>query len=283
MKLLNAEKTELAVLDEGTTKVVYYGKDPALIYFEMKEDHGKLTEGKCTIKKIEALDGYIKTDAGSEVKIEGTLLEKINILETVLGCKLGYSDGIVLPELPLPNKTIKFYSEKDTDDAETIKITVTVDSESKVFEFTRGPNAVTVKDVLAKLTAPEGKEIIGVVEDGKDATEENALGLEDKLLEDQALTAVIVSPVTVKVKKATTEEDTDEVTVQVPYKATVDDALKAIAEDETVKGWIEAVKDTYTFKDIVRADGTTIGTKAKKAAASTLTEVKLTWTAVAAE
>ena len=61
MKLLDANKSEVAFLDEGTTKVTYYGKDPALIYFTgSTENSGPDT---CTVTKIASLDGYIETDA----------------------------------------------------------------------------------------------------------------------------------------------------------------------------------------------------------------------------
>ncbi len=111
MKLLDSNKSEVAFLDEGTTKVVYYGKDPALIYFTgATKDSGP---NMCTVTKIASLTGFIETDAKTLVKIEGTLEEKISILETLLGCKIGYTDPAGINKNLLPGKTVKFYKSVD--------------------------------------------------------------------------------------------------------------------------------------------------------------------------
>jgi hypothetical protein len=107
----------------------------------------------CTVKKIESIVGFIETDAKNLIKIEGTLEEKISIFETLLGCKIGYVDPINGTN-QLPGKTVKFYKSVDADDAGTITIKVVINKDeenAKTLEFTRGPNAVTVKDVLKKL------------------------------------------------------------------------------------------------------------------------------------
>lgn len=279
MKLLDSEQNELAVLDEGTTKIAYYGKDPALIYFVgTGKDHGKPETVSCTVKKIEALEGFIETDAGNKVKIVGTLCEKINILETVLGTKLGYVAAGTIGSNPMPQKTVKFYHDNDEDDGNVITVNVTIGEEDPLeFKFTRGPNAVTVEDILAKLTAPEGKVIVGLVAEGVEAEEANALGKTDKILEDQNLTAVVADVLTLKVKRALNENDEEAVNVVVGYEDTVGDALNKVSTNETILGWINDAAETATFVAVVRDDGTTIGTKAMKASASTIDTVKLSW------
>ena len=186
MKLLNTDKSEVAFLDEGTTKVVYYGKDPALIYFTgATKDSGP---NMCTVKKIESIVGFIETDAKNLVKIEGTLEEKISIFETLLGCKIGYVDPIGSKNL-LPSKTVKYYKSVDADDAGTITIKVIINNdEEKTLEFTRGPNAVTVKDVLKKLKNELGdnKPTVYIKGEGEEA-EDTILTKADKLLEDQTI------------------------------------------------------------------------------------------------
>ena len=188
MKLLDANKAEVAFLDEGTTKLVYYGKDPALVYFTgATKDAGPNT---CVVTKVASLTGYIETDAKNLVKIEGALEEKIAILETVLGCKIGYVDPINGTN-QLPGKTVKFYKSVDTDDAGTITIKVVIDKDeehAKTLEFTRGPNAVTVKDVLKKLKSVLGnnKPTVYLKGDGEEA-DDIILSKSDKLLEDQTI------------------------------------------------------------------------------------------------
>ncbi len=182
MKLLKENKSEVAFLDEGTTKLTYYGKFPVMIYY------GTNTT---TIVKIESLTGYIKTDAGTEVKIEGTLEQKINILETVLGRKLGYNDplkidGSVLP-IPTPEKTVEFYESADENDPNVITITVIVDGDTEnplTFNFTRGSNAVTIKNLIKKIKSNLNSttEITSITD-----SDNNDLGLNDKLLEDQTI------------------------------------------------------------------------------------------------
>ena len=187
MKLLNTDKSEVAFLDEGTTKVVYYGKDPALIYFTgATKDSGP---NMCTVKKIESIVGFIETDAKNLVKIEGTLEEKISIFETLLGCKIGYVDPINGAN-QLPGKTVKFYKSVDADDAGTITIKVVINKDeenAKTLEFTRGPNAVTVKDVLKKLKNVLGDNKPTVYIKGDDDADDVILTKADKLLEDQTI------------------------------------------------------------------------------------------------
>lgn len=183
MKLLNANKAEVAFLDEGTTKLVYYGKDPALVYFTgATKDAGPDT---CVVTKVASLTGYIETDAKNLVKIEGTLEEKIAILETVFGCKIGYANHINGAN-QLPEKTVKFYKSVDTSDTGTITIKVLIGDEEKALEFTRGPNAVTVKDLLKKLKTEIGdRKPIVSISAGED--KEVILTKADKLLEDQTV------------------------------------------------------------------------------------------------
>ena len=187
MKLLNANKAEVAFLDEGTTKLVYYGKDPALVYFTgATKDEGPDT---CVVTKVASLAGYIETDAKNLVKIEGTLEEKIAILETVLGCKIGYVDPINGTN-QLPGKTVKFYKSVDTSDTGTITIKVVINEDeenAKTLEFTRGPNAVTVKDVLKKLKNVLGDNKPTVYIKGDDDADDVILTKADKLLEDQTI------------------------------------------------------------------------------------------------
>lgn len=280
MKLLGKDKTELAVLDEGTTKLVNWGKDPVIVYYTYTTDHGKVKSRLCTITKIEAFEGYIVTDAGTEVKIEGTLSEKIELLESLLGTKLGYTSGLN-PENVLPGKTVKVYKDLDKDDSATITITIVYDDEKDPIElkFLRSANAVTVKDIISKVPPVEGYVIVGLVPTGKEATEENVLKLSDKLLEDQSLTVVYGEGIAVKVYRGKGDEDTEFVTVNVPYTATVEDVMNVAMKDETVLSWI-AAEDNYTFDAIYKGDGNVIGVKAKAKSASTIKEsgLKLGWT-----
>jgi hypothetical protein len=280
MKLLGNDKSEIAVLDEGTTKLLYWGKDPVILYYTVETDHGKVTSKLCTVTKIEALKGYILTDAGNEVKIEGTLSEKISILEGLLGTKMGYVDGFN-PTNIVPGKTVSVYKELDKSDSATITITVIYDDEKEplVFKFLRSENAVTVKDIMSKVPPVEGYVTIGLVPTGEEVTEDNVLRSSDKLLEDQSLTVVYGEGIAVKVYRGKGDDDTEFVTVNVPYTATVEDAMNVAMKDETVLSWI-AAEDNYTFDALYRGDGNVIGVKAKAKSASTIEEsgLKLGWT-----
>lgn len=280
MKLLGNDKSEIAVLDEGTTKLLYWGKDPVILYYTIKTDHGKVSSKLCTVTKIEALDGYIKTDAGNEVKIEGTLEEKISILEGLLGTKLGYTDGFN-PTKVLPGKTVKVYKYLDKSDSTTITITVVYDDEEEplVFKFLRSENAVTVKDIMAKVPDVEGYVTVGLVPNEEEVTEDNVLKLTDKLLEDQTLTVLYGEGIAIKVYRGKGSGDTEFVTVNVPYTATVEDAMNAAINNETVASWI-AAEDNYTFDTLYKGDGNVLGIKAKAKNASTIAEIglKLGWT-----
>ena len=87
MKLLNDKKTELAVLNESTTKLLYWGTYPVILYYSSVTDHGETKSRLATITKIEALDGYIETDAGNLIKLEGSVGDKISTLESLIGTK----------------------------------------------------------------------------------------------------------------------------------------------------------------------------------------------------
>ena len=280
MKLLGNDKKEIAVLDEGTTKLLYWGKDPVILYYTIKTDHGKIASRLCTITKIEALKGYILTDAKNEVKIEGTLSEKISILESLLGTKLGYVAGFN-PNNVIPGKTVNVYKELDKSDSATITITVVYDDEEEplVFKFLRSENAVTVKDIISKVPSVEGYVTVGLVPTGEEVTEKNVLKLSDKLLEDQSLTVVYGEGIAIKVYRGKGDSDREFVTVNVPYTATVEDAMNAAMKDETVLSWI-AEEDNYTFDALYKGDGSVIGIKAKAKSASTIEEsgLKLGWT-----
>ena len=280
MKLLNNERTELAVLNESTTKLLYWGKYPVILYYSSKTDHGETVSRLATITKIEALDGYIETDAGNLIKLEGTVNDKISTLESLIGTKIGYVGGHVPTEF-VPHKTVTVYKELDNEDSTSIIIKLVYDTEKDPleFKFLRSENAVTVKDIISKVPEVEGFSVIGLVPDGKDENEANILKLTDKLLEDQTLTAVYGECLSITIKRGRTEDDTEEVKVNVPYQATVEDVLNAALENEVVQTWINDGSE-YEFENIYRIDGSVIGTKAKNKSATMIVDegLKLGWT-----
>ena len=189
MKLLDNSKTAIAVLDEGTTKLAYYAKDPAIVYFTGAT--ATKAPNKCTITKVGALAGdYIETDSGSLIALTGTTENMIATLEKVLGTKIGYVD--VTGSTEISSETVEFYKEADTNDKNTITITVHVSdgSDDLIYNFTRGTNAVTVKDLLKKI----GTTVNGVAVDHIEDTEGNVLTKKNKLLEDQELNLILETP-----------------------------------------------------------------------------------------
>ena len=280
MKLLNKERTELAVLNESTTKLLYWGTYPVILYYSSKTDHGETVSRIATITKIEALDGYIETDAGNQIKLEGSVNEKISTLESLIGTKIGYVDGHVPTEF-VPHKTVTVYKELDNEDSTSITIKLVYDTEQEPleFKFLRSENAVTVKDIISKVPEVEGFSVIGLVPDGKEEVESNILKLTDKLLEDQTLTAIYGECLSITVKRGRTEDDTEEVKINVPYQATVEDVLNATLENEVVQAWINDGSE-YEFENIYNHDNAPIGNKAKTKSATMIADkgLKLGWT-----
>ena len=281
MKLLNNEKAELAVLNESTTKLLYWGTFPVILYYSSVTDHGETKSRLATITKIEALDGYIETDAGNLIKLEGSVDEKISTLESLIGTKIGYVDGHV-PTKFVPHKTVTVYKELDNEDSTSITIKLVYDNEQEPleFKFLRSENAVTVKDIISKVPEVEGFSVIGLVPDGKDGVESNILKLTDKLLEDQTLIAVYGECLSITVKRGRTEDDPEEVKINVPYQATVEDVLNATLENEVVQSWINDGSE-YEFENIYKGpNGDVIGTKAKTKSATMIVDdgLKLGWT-----
>ena len=280
MKLLNKERTELAVLNESTTKLLYWGTYPVILYYSSKTDHGETVSRIATITKIEALDGYIETDAGNQIKLEGSVNEKISTLESLIGTKIGYVDGHVPTEF-VPHKTVTVYKELDNEDSTSITIKLVYDTEQEPleFKFLRSENAVTVKDIISKVPEVEGFSVIGLVPDGKEEVESNILKLTDKLLEDQTLTAIYGECLSITVKRGRTEDDDEAVKINVPYQATVEDVLNATLENEVVQAWINDGSE-YEFENIYNHDNAPIGNKAKTKSATMIADkgLKLGWT-----
>ena len=299
MRLIDNEDT--VTIDESSAKCRSVKGEPVLIYRTTTYEDGVFVKTNMVIQKVEAFKGKIVTDGGTEYNFANlSISEKCALLVKLLGQDFtpGAIDEMTLGASNSEEASKKHYEELDKNGKTTIDVTiwnnapegVTGFDESLELQFAREGDAITVKDVinnadpdLVAAAAGTGYVIVGVAE-GKnlEATVDNILSEDDKLLEDQEVTLVWAKAVTINVKRNLVENDDATVDVTVPFNATVNDLIEAINANETVLGWVSEAEGTHVLAGVVKANGSEFTENQLKKAASNFAEagVALSWSEV---
>lgn len=279
MKLLNSEKAPVAILAEDVSKVTFWGVDPVLIYYPTyafdKNNVLKLP-AKMIVEKVETLEGYLLLDDGkTEVKIEGTLKDKLALLVKYLG---GIAGGYGDLSRNLPNTTLKAYAGED-DTPATIDLKIYVHAPTEIegapetitLKYPRTSQALYPSDILKNKDIPyfEGYKAVGLAFDNEGEPGDQLLE-GDKILTDQTLHFVWDETNDIELTVIVGEEN---ITIKVPYGTTVEQAMELILKDDEVIGKLDDLGKKVDY--VGREDGTKIGKTALKKAAGSIAKLKV--------